>query len=814
MRRMTAAIVWLGISNGITQAATLAPRVLVLVNDRMPAEAGTGGTGASVFVGQYYARQRSIPDNNILHVQASTDEFVSYDDYQAQIETPVRRFLDANGGAMRKQIVYIVPIYGIPVKTRTADGQTLAVDSALSGMYPTPATVIRFANPYSAATGTRPPHFDVWADQRETTGVWKMFIVSRLDGPSAVIARGLVDKAIAAEPALNLKSGSGYFDYQGTRSPSEWQYAVDEDMRKGADLSKSKGFSTVLHTQRDSACGAMIHPGSAYYYDASAKNLYVASYGVETAATRSFASLTEGDIVVGVRGSTNNTGNFAYVTLATADAKGYIKLTYPLAPFTQYNATDQIVLEKMAGGASSKVTVPVDMSMQEVINGVKEFRFHVENGLISVMRNGAPLISLTDTKAMPLNLVNVSAGSLCWDYVLTGIQVSDKSGAMLLNENFASNSAASYQWSLTPLQGQNALWAWGWYGTAFDAYRFVPGAVGAQLTSYTAGTIRKPLNPDPTVASLADRRWGANWVPRMLEEGVTGTWGAVDEPFANFYASGTNFFDHFWSGYNFGESFYIAENVLRWTMVAIGDPLYAPAVFQKAGMRVVNTASYQEGAIAPGELVTIFGSGLGPAGGAAGVIRDGVLDRQAAGTRVLFDSSPAPLLYASDQQVNAIVPYSIAGQAATQLRVEVNGVPTDPLQLPVTASAPGLLSADASGTGQGAILNQDYSFNSPANPAARGSTVMLFGTGEGQTDLPATEGTITDGVRRISGPVSVSIGGVEGPAQFAGAAPGQLAGVFQVNAVVPENIQPGAAVPVVVRISGNASQAAITLAVQ
>jgi uncharacterized protein (TIGR03790 family) len=180
-----------------------------------------------------------------------------------------------------------------------------------------------------------------------------------------------------------------------------------------------------------------------------------------------------------------------------------------------------------------------------------------------------------------MKLSSISVGSRCWDYELTGLQVISKSGRTVLSDHFLNNTTANYQWDLAPLEGQNAMWVWGWYGPAYDAYRFVPGAIGAQLTSYTAGTIRKPVNADPAVRSLTDRRWGGNWVPRMLEEGVTGTWGAVEEPYAQFYTSGADFFDHFWNGYNFGESFYLAENVLRWTMVAVGDPLYAPAMFQK-----------------------------------------------------------------------------------------------------------------------------------------------------------------------------------------------------------------------------------------
>ena len=122
---------------------------------------------------------------------------------------------------------------------------------------------------------------------------------------------------------------------------------------------------------------------------------------------------------------------------------------------------------------------------------------------------------------------------------------------------------------------------WGWYGGAFDSYRFVPGAVGAQLTSFTALRIRTPLNADPKMYSYTSLRWGGNWVPRMLEQGVTATWGAVTEPYAVFYAPGGNVFDHLWAGYNFGDSFYIAQNAVRWVMVAVGDPLYSPRLFAR-----------------------------------------------------------------------------------------------------------------------------------------------------------------------------------------------------------------------------------------
>ena len=114
----------------------------------------------------------------------------------------------------------------------------------------------------------------------------------------------------------------------------------------------------------------------------------------------------------------------------------------------------------------------------------------------------------------------------------------------------------------------NTLWAWGWYSgpSTNDGYQFVEGAVGAQLTSYTADGLRVP-------------RPGA-WVELWLRQGITATWGATAEPSVAGYALGDNFFAHFWTGYNFAESAYLATPALNHTMVFVGDPLYSPQIFR------------------------------------------------------------------------------------------------------------------------------------------------------------------------------------------------------------------------------------------
>src|SRR2546423_11351807 len=145
------------------QPVPLKDRVLVLVNDRMPREAGTGNEGASVFVGRYYAARRNIPAANIFHLKTAITEETSMEDYKAQIETPLRKFLDANGGVMRRKILYIVPTYGVPVRI----SDKLAVDSVLVMMYGHEDLQPPLKNPYAAAVGSRPPHFDVLSDRAE-----------------------------------------------------------------------------------------------------------------------------------------------------------------------------------------------------------------------------------------------------------------------------------------------------------------------------------------------------------------------------------------------------------------------------------------------------------------------------------------------------------------------------------------------------------------------------------------------------------------------------------------------------------------------
>ncbi|HUB78915.1 MAG TPA: glycosyl hydrolase [Bryobacteraceae bacterium] len=234
---------------------------------------------------------------------------------------------------------------------------------------------------------------------------------------------------------------------------------------------------------------------------------------------------------------------------------------------------------------------------------------------------------------------------------------------------------------------------------------------------------------------------------------------------------------------------------------------------------VVNAASYTAGAVAPGEIVSLFGSGLGPAQGAnLEFTYPTLVSNSLAGVHVLFDGVPATIAYASTGQVNAVVPYGVAGHSATQLEVEYLGAVSAPLTIPVTAVSPALFTSESSGTGQGAILNlTGLPVNSAANPAARGAWVAIFGTGMGVTAPASTDGLLSTppyGQLPAGVNVTVTMGGIPCQTNYVGAAPGLVSGALQINAQVPAGVTPAPDVPVVVTIGGVSSQNGVTMAVK
>jgi uncharacterized protein (TIGR03437 family) len=230
---------------------------------------------------------------------------------------------------------------------------------------------------------------------------------------------------------------------------------------------------------------------------------------------------------------------------------------------------------------------------------------------------------------------------------------------------------------------------------------------------------------------------------------------------------------------------------------------------------VANAASNLGGATASGEIVVLYGSGIGPAQLVeAGVGADGRFGTQLAGTTVSFNGIPAPMIYTSATQVAAVVPYGVSGGTA-QVTVTYQGQPSIPVSVPIASSAPGLFTSDGTGKGQAAAINQDNSLNTLGTPAKVGDVIVLFATGEGQTTPGGVDSKpATAPLPHPNLPVSVTIGGQNAQVLYAGGAPGEIAGLMQINAVIASGIQTGSAVPVVVQVGNVSSQPGVTIAVR
>ncbi|HWC98327.1 MAG TPA: hypothetical protein VG456_16325 [Candidatus Sulfopaludibacter sp.] len=235
---------------------------------------------------------------------------------------------------------------------------------------------------------------------------------------------------------------------------------------------------------------------------------------------------------------------------------------------------------------------------------------------------------------------------------------------------------------------------------------------------------------------------------------------------------------------------------------------------------IKNSASYTTGAVAPGELVTIFGSNLGPADLTFGAVTNGQRATSVGGYSVLFDGVAAPIYYASAVQTAVFVPYQISGRPTTQVTVQVQGATSSSTTYNVVTSQPGIYTQNSAGTGPGSILNQDNGLNGPNNGESAGRVIQIYMTGEGETSPGGVTGATTpadgSGLKKPVLAVTASIGGVALTPQqivYAGSAPGATNGVFQVDLQIPAGLSAGPQ-PIVVSVGGVASQPGVTVQVK
>jgi trimeric autotransporter adhesin len=213
--------------------------------------------------------------------------------------------------------------------------------------------------------------------------------------------------------------------------------------------------------------------------------------------------------------------------------------------------------------------------------------------------------------------------------------------------------------------------------------------------------------------------------------------------------------------------------------------------------------------------LTLFGYNLGPlTPQQAAFDASGHVATTVSGFQVTFDGAAAPVIYTSAKQSSVIVPYSVAGKASVPMVISYNGLSSAAITVPVTDSAPGLLTANASGSGPLVAFNSDNSFNSRSNPVKRGDIIVLYGTGEGATTpLPADGEIAGSAPPKPQLAVSVTIAGQTADVIYAGGVTGITAGLLQLNVRVPATVPPGL-LPVLLTVGTNTSQREGTIAVQ
>ena len=292
--------------------------------------------------------------------------------------------------------------------------------------------------------------------------------------------------------------------------------------------------------------------------------------------------------------------------------------------------------------------------------------------------------------------------------------------------------------------------------------RLVPGGVLSGMETLGGPAVEAPGNANPVYDSASLISVAPNGSVVLSGTTMSGAFPGISEPVTEF-------------GFEYVTSFFINATVM-------------------------NAANYTAGIVAPGEIVTILGYGFGQDIGEVTKAPNGLLPTEySLVASVMFDEFYAPLIYIQSRQINAQVPWAITGRSSVHMSITVGlggsfGVPETfgPYTIAVAPSVPGVFY----------VTNSDGSINSPANPAAHGDFVTLYGTGGGSTSSAGITGGLWSSTPLVSLtlPVTITLGGENAGLIYAGSAPTLLSGFFQVNVRVPQDLPPSGSTPMVVNI--------------
>jgi uncharacterized protein (TIGR03437 family) len=274
--------------------------------------------------------------------------------------------------------------------------------------------------------------------------------------------------------------------------------------------------------------------------------------------------------------------------------------------------------------------------------------------------------------------------------------------------------------------------------------------------------------------------------------------------------------------------FYIAAEAANDDGLPTGDHPYVqtytltPTTVAKPAINpngVVNAADSTK-SITPGGWVAIYGANLAATTRSlvSTDIVNGELPVQLAGVSVNIDNQPAFLAYVSPTQINVLPATDIkTGSVSVQVNFAGQNSTTTVTQ---QAVVPALFAV--SGTNYVAAQHGDGTsigpsslfFPAAGSPAQPGETVVLYGSGFGQTDPPVTIGEAATQVSPlpVGNPLSVTINGIKAVVAYAGLSPGSFA-LYQFNVTVPSTLAAGN-FAVVIQYQGKSTQSAVVLAVQ
>jgi len=295
---------------------------------------------------------------------------------------------------------------------------------------------------------------------------------------------------------------------------------------------------------------------------------------------------------------------------------------------------------------------------------------------------------------------------------------------------------------------------------------------------------------DAFYGSLNGTAAGVNLWHQRLNPMNTQTYDFTFDSQVNFDANGTaaKSLVHYDAGAN-GRALLIVGRSTQYTL-ALGlhaSDFSGPGVFLNP-IGIANAANFAPitNSIAPGEFISLFGSGL-----AAGPVQATSLPltTNLGGVQVTVNGRFAPLFFVSSQQINALVPQNTPEQFAT-IQVINNGVPSNAVTVYANDTAPGVFSLDANGIGAAAALHADFSVVNSASPAKPGETILVYLAGLGVVSPPVADGAASTGLNSTVKPVSVFFTGQEGAVSFKGLAPG-FAGLYQINVQVPVDASAG-----------------------